>query len=250
MRVARIGFTPLKGGRHRTHHSVELTPAGPLGDRVFCLVDPATGRCLRTVENPTLLQSHVSWDGTVLAVQLPTGNAVGEPVASGEVRAFDYWGRNAEVQVVDGPWAAAFSAHLGREVLLASAAPGDVVYGAPVSLVTSMSLTQLADEVGEYVDGARFRATFQLDGDELTPHAEDEWLGRRLRLGTAEIEVRSIIPRCPVIDLDPDSGVPDLALLKGLAGYRREQQLGFGVDAVVTVPGRVSTGDSAVLADR
>lgn len=249
MRVARIGFTPLKGGRHRTHPSVELTPAGPLGDRAFCLVAPTTGRCLRTVENPTLLQSHVSWDGAVLSVELPTGSAVGEPVPSGQVREFDYWGRNAEVQVVDGPWAAAFSAHLGREVVLATAAPGDVVYGASVSLVTSASLARLADEVGVHVDGARFRATFQLDGDELTPHAEDEWVGRRLRLGTAEIEVRSIIPRCAVIDLDPDSGVPDLALLKALARYRRDQQLGFGVDAVVTVPGAVSTGDLAALAD-
>ena len=63
MRVSRIGFTPLKGGRHRTHGSVVLAEDGPVGDRVFCLVDPVADRCLRTVENPTLIRTSVTWDG-------------------------------------------------------------------------------------------------------------------------------------------------------------------------------------------
>ena len=248
MQVARVGYTALKGGRHRTHSSVELAPGGPVGDRAFCLVDPGTSRCLRTVEHPTLLQSSASWDGRVLAVELPLGDAVAAPVPTGEVLSVDYWGRTASVQVLEGPWAAAFSAHLGREVVLVSAAPGEVVYGAPVSLVTNASLARLAHEVAEPVDGARFRATFQVDGD-VSPHAEDEWVGRRLRLGTAEIEIRGAIPRCTVIDLDPATGSPDLRLLKALAGYRRRgQEIHFGVDAVVTLPGHVSTGDPIRLA--
>lgn len=246
MRVARVGFTPLKGGRHRTHESVRLAADGPVGDRAFCLVDAVTDRCLRTVENPTLLQAGVSWDGTVLSVELPTGTVAGEPVSTGVVRDVDYWGRTQQARVMDGPWAGALSEHLGRDVLLASFTPGDVVYGAPVSLVTDASVARLAEVVGAPVDAARFRATFQLGGD-LEPHAEDGWIGRRLTLGTAEIEIRSLIPRCAVIDLDPAAGVPDLRLLKALGGYRRDQQLGFGVDAVVTVPGRVSVGDEAAL---
>ena len=249
MQVARIGFTPLKGARHRTHESVQLTGTGPLGDRTFCLVDPATGRCLRTVGSPTLLQTSASWDGSVLSVELPSGAVAGEPVPTGEVRTVDYWGRGAVVELVDGPWAAAYSAHLGREVVLARSAQGDVVYGGPVTLVTNGSLARLADEVGAPVDGARFRATFQLDGDDLPPHAEDGWVGRRLRLGTAEVQVRGVIPRCAVIDLDPASGVRDLGLLKALAGYRPDHNgVPFGVDADVTVPGRVRTGDPATLA--
>lgn len=249
MLVARIGFTPLKGGRHRTHGSVLLTENGPLGDRVFCLVDAAADRCLRTVENPTLLQTSASWDGTVLSVALPSGTVVGEPVSTGELREVDYWGRTAVLELVDGPWAAACSAHLGREVVLARSAPGDVVYGGQVTLVTSASLARLADEVAAPVDGARFRATFQLDGGGLPPHAEDDWVGRRLRIGAAEIRVRGVVPRCAVIDLDPASGVRDLELMKALAGYRRAgSEVAFGVDADVTVPGRVSTGDPVVLA--
>lgn len=247
MRVARVGFTPLKGGRHLAQPSVELTEGGPRGDRAFCLVDPADRRCLRTVENPTLLQARVHWDGTELSVELPTGTLAGEPVPTGEVLRVDYWGRTPQAQIVDGPWAAALSRHLGREVLLAAFGPGEVVYGASVSLITDASLARLSDEVGSRLDAARFRATFQLSGD-VEPHAEDDWVGRRLTLGTAEIEVRGLIPRCAVIDLDPASGVRDRRVLGALGAYRRRQgEIPFGVDAVVTVPGRLAAGDEARL---
>ena len=251
MHVGRIGFTPVKGGRHRTHESVVLTPDGPLRDRSFCLLDPAAGRVVRTVENPTLLQTSASWDGVVLSVALPSVTEVGVPVPTGDVRTVDYWGRKAALEIVEGPWAAAYSAHLGREVVLASSAPGDVVFGASVSLVTEASLARLSEEVGATVDGARFRATFEVDGDSLRAHAEEEWVGRRLRLGTAEVRVRSVIPRCAVIDHHPVTGARDLRLLKALGRYRPSRgDVEFGVDAEVTAPGIVQTGDPvAVVGD-
>ena len=52
MHVTRIGLTPVKGGRHAEQASVDLTLDGPIGDRVFCLVDTERGRVHRTVENP------------------------------------------------------------------------------------------------------------------------------------------------------------------------------------------------------
>ena len=245
--VARIGFTPLKGARHRTHESVLLTETGPLGDRAFCLIDPVVDRCLRTVENATLLRTSASWDGVVLSVELPSGAVVGEPVSTGEVRKVDYWGRTAVVELLEGPWAAAYSGHLGREVVLASSAPGEVVDGGSVTIVTSGSLAALADEVGAPVDGARFRATFEVDTGNARPHVEDGWIGRRLRLGPADVLVRGVVPRCAVIDLDPASGARDLALMKALAGYRRSRgEVAFGVEAEVVVPGRVRTWHPAV----
>ena len=86
MRVSRVGFTPVKGGRHQTRASVDLTGSGPVGDRAFALVDPERARCLRTVENPSLLATEATWDGTRLAVDLPGGRIEGEPVSSGRHR--------------------------------------------------------------------------------------------------------------------------------------------------------------------
>lgn len=247
MRIERIGFTPLKGGRHRSHDAVELAAEGPVGDRVFCLVDPARGRVLRTVENPSMVQVEARWDGDVLSVDLPGGTAEGRPAPTGELLAVDYWGRTAKVETVAGPWATALSEHVGTDVVLArSATPGEVVYGASVTLVATASLRLLSERMGAPSDSARFRSTFLLDTDE--PHVEDTWVGRRLRLGSAEVTVRGVVPRCAVVDLDPVTGVRSAPVMKTLAGYRRgEQEVHFGVDAVVTVPGVVRTGDPVDL---
>jgi uncharacterized protein YcbX len=143
--------------------------------------------------------------------------------------------------VVGGPWAEAYSRHLRRDVALArSGGPGEIVYGAPVSLVTTSSLRRVAAATGGAVDGARFRATFTVDTDGLAAHVEDSWVGRRLRIGEAEVEVRSVIARCAVVDLDPGTGERRGDVLGALAGYRRAGgDITFGVDAVVAEPGRV-----------
>ena len=248
MRVARIGFTPVKGGRHVTHSSVELTHTGPVGDRAFCLVDPTVDRCLRTAEHPDLLRSRAAWHQGTLSVDLPSGRVTGQPVPTGEARTVDYWGRSTQVEVVEGPWASAYSAHVGLDVVLALSAPGAVVYGGSVTLITTASLARLSDDLGQPLDAARFRATFELEGGAAAPGAEEAWIGRRVRLGTAEVRVRGPVPRCAVVDLHPDTGVRDVRVLQALAAYSRDgRDVTFGVDADVVVPGVLTTGDAASL---
>lgn len=239
MRLQRIGFTPLKGGRHVAHDSVELACTGPVGDRAFCLVDPARARVLRTVENPTLVQHVVRWSAGVLSIDFPDGALEGEPTATGEVLEVDYWGRLARLEVVDGPWAAAYSRFLGFDVVLARAAPGEVVYGALVSLVTTEALRWLGERVGREVESQRFRATFLVDSGPGARRVEDDWVGRRLEIGDAQVEVVGRVPRCAVIDLDPATGQRDGSLLKALGPGEPY----FAVDAVVTRPGHVRVGD-------
>lgn len=56
--------------------------------------------------------------------------------------------------------------------------------------------------------------------------------------------MRRAIPRCRVIDLDPDTGMRRTDAMRALADYRRQgNEVVFGVDAVVTKPGRVYLGD-------
>lgn len=249
MHVSRIGFTSLKGARHLARPFVDLTRDGPVGDRVFCLVDLARERVLRTIENPTLMQTRATWDAGVLTVTLPGARLEGVPTLTGETRTFDYWGRSVTLEIVDGPWAAEYSTRLGYDVVLARATKGEVVYGASVSLVTTGSLDELSRRVGMRVLDSQLRATFTVHTD--APHREDAWIGRRLTLGEAEVEVRGAIPRCSVIDLDPDTGTRRTDAMRALATYRRQRsEVVFGVDAVVARPGRVSVGDAVEPAGR
>lgn len=250
MQIERIAFTPLKGARHVTRDSAHLTEDGPLGDRVFCLVDRSRGRVLRTVEHPALLRAPARWESGVLSVELPAGTVEGAPSPSGEMLRLDYWGRTVAVECCAGPWAEAYSQYLGYDVVLCrSLTAGQVVYGASVTLVTTASMRLLSQHLGHAVDSARFRSTFLVDTDDLPSHVEDSWVGRELRVGAATVRVRGVVPRCAVIDFDPVTGQSHDPVLRELAGYRQSQgEINFGVDAVVTAAGQVRTGDKVDLA--
>lgn len=255
MQIQRIGFTPIKGGRHLEHASVELALDGPVGDRLFSVVDVERGRVLRTVENPALLTANATWLAGVLSVELGGRMFAAVPRATGERRTLDYWGRPTEVDVVDGPWAAAYSAHLGREVVLTRAVhPGALVYGTAITVITTGALRGLERKLGHEVDSARFRATFVIDTDRIdTDDAgdasdDDTWAGRELQIGSARIRVTDAVDRCAVIDFDPETGASGTRLLTTLAGYRRrDRAIEFGRFAEVTVPGLVRRGDRVTV---
>lgn len=251
MLIKRIGFAPLKGSRHLTHDFVELTADGPVGDRAFCLVDRSRGRVLRTVENPSLLRACARWEAGILSVNLLGKTIEDLPSASGETLTVDYWGRPATLEVCKGPWAQAYSEYLGYDVELARCVTaGEVVYGASVTVVTTASMRMLEQRLGREVDSARFRSTFLVDTGDATSPVEDSWVGLELRIGEATVQVRAVVPRCAVVDLDPVTGESDASVLRELAGYRLSQgEINFGVDAVVTNAGRVRTGDPVELAN-
>lgn len=261
MHVAGLGLSVLKGSAQHHPRSLRLAGSGPEGDRAFCCVDPAAARVLRTVENPRLLQLRARLTtapegpggAAVLAVNVPGAGVVAaavEPV--GRLRA-DYWGRPRDLEVLGGPFAAALSRHLGREVVLARARPRDVVYGGGVTLVTSSSLAELARRAGAgpvalpqlVADAERWRAPVVVGTGGAEPFVEDSWTGRRLRLGTAVLQVGPGVPRCAVVRLRPGDGSRDswdpLALLA--PDRVRQREVVFGVQAEVVRPGTVSVGD-------
>jgi uncharacterized protein YcbX len=254
--VSRVGLTPLKGTRHTSVDEATLVATGPVGDRVFCLVDLERRRVLRTVEHPSLLEVRSAWDGHTLGVVLPDGTTVrgapyddeqDAPHGRAELKA-DYWGRPATLALQAGPHAAVLSRYLGQDLRLARVAPGEVVYGGSVSIVTTAALKELAAHAGDRRLGrqdARFRATVTLETEQdldLLP------AGARITLGRATVEVRGPIPRCAVVDLDPVTGLQTAPVLRTLAGYRRGSgEVCFGVDARVVVPGGIRQGDPAAV---
>lgn len=248
--VRSAGFAPVKGMRHLAQESIRLDELGPVGDRTWCLVDVGERRVLRTVQHPSLVSVIASAEGDVLSMTLPTGDSVTDvPAATGETIGCDYWGRSVDVVLTDGPHAGLVSDWLGRDVRLAAAPRGGVVFAAPVTVVGTASLEDLANTMGRpALEAARFRATLVVETDE--PYVEDSWLGDEAAVGEARIRFGGPIPRCAVIDHHPETGVKDLRLLKELVRRRPTNAAGepaFGVYAEVMRWGTVgpSSGSNA-----
>lgn len=253
MHVVGIGLTPVKGMAHEPLAALELPRGGLPGDRAFCFYDVEADRVLRTVDHDALLACRARWDPPALTITTPAGEAagdadgIGEPAATGERLVADYWGRPTELTVVRGPWSALVSGYLGKEVVLCRVgSPGGVVWGGPVSVVTTSSLVEVARRTGrapEKEDGRRFRATFVVDTGDAPAFVEDGWTGRLLRLGDAVVRVRGPLERCALVDRRPEAGGRDATVLRALAADRRvDGQIVFGVHADVDRPGTVRRG--------
>lgn len=110
-----------------------------------------------------------------------------------------------------------------------------------VAILNLASLRALETRAGRPLDPRRFRGNVWLEGAE--PWQEFDWVGRRLALGSAEVEVRARIGRCVATHADPETGVRDTDILGLLeSGWDHTD---FGVYAVVTGSGRVAVGDQA-----
>jgi uncharacterized protein YcbX len=248
-RVAWISVSPVKGLALRQLEECELTEAGVTGDRQFFLVDE-DDRLVNSKGLGVLQQIVPSYDDAgVLTLMFPEGTTVSEDVHhNGELQA-DFWGTNLDVRVVDGPWSEAISEFAGRKLRLVkppAPAPDRLRSGA-ATLLGIASLRAMARHLGvDAVDGRRFRMNFGIDG--LADHEEDEWIGRRVRLGGAVVIPHGNVGRCAVTTQNPDTGAPDLDTLKALAAYRQDAEttepLPFGVHVAVVQPGTVRVGDA------
>ncbi|WP_369137775.1 MOSC N-terminal beta barrel domain-containing protein [Modestobacter versicolor] len=176
--VASISVYPVKSLGGRTVAAAQVDDAGLRGDRAWSVVDAGTGE----------------------RVTVKTTPALREVVATGDAEADT----------------ATLTAVLGRPVRLAHSDTGPQVDAAAVHLVSRGALARAA--TGEVPEGCsaedpRANLVLQLAGDV----DERSWVGRRLQVGEALLEVVRTPKHC------------------------------LGVYAEVRRPGRVAEGDAVVL---
>jgi hypothetical protein len=246
--VSRLAVAPVKGLALAHPEEVEITPTGVPQDRRFYLVEE-NGKLLSGTRDSPLFTVRAESDpeGRRLSLTFADGRELAGEVELGEATRTMFFGRPVDGRAVVGPWSAALSALLRREVRLVRADDSGGGFDAyPVSLLSNASLEELARQSGEKsVDGRRFRMLVHVAG--TRPHEEDEWLGRRVRVGEALVEVTEQDPRCRMTTRNPDTGVRDWDSLKAIKGYRgvgADAGIHFGVYASVVAPGRVSVGDA------
>jgi uncharacterized protein YcbX len=248
--LVRLSVTPVKALRLSHPLEVDLGPNGIPADRRFYVIDDR-GALFDASDHGPLLRVVPDYDPGAerLTLSFPDGSVVEGPGDElGADVTTDFFGRDVDGRIVEGPIAEALSAYAARPVRLVRVrrdGEGQDVH--PLTVVSTESVRDLGNRDDRPdLDARRFRINLEIEGVE--PYEEDSWEGALVRVGEATIAVRGQIPRCVVTTLAPDTGEKDFPTLTGIARYRPRiggrGGLPFGVYAGVEVGGRVRVGDA------
>jgi uncharacterized protein len=216
--IAEIWRYPVKSMAGERLESCPIALTGLEADRRWALVDGTAnraGKLFTATEDKQLMTYHARFRAEGVEVVTPQGNP----------------------RHLDGALVAALARASGRPLTLMDRA-GANFDDSPVLVVNLASVAAFGLAAGTSVDHRRFRANLYIEG--IEPDDEVRWIGRRLRVGAAELEVVKRCERCAVITHDPDTTVTSPALLRVLT---QTSEANMGVYCRVVRPGVVAAGD-------
>ena len=232
MRVLEIWRYPVKSLRGELLDDALIGPEGIRGDRRYALFDVATGFGLTARRAPALLfaSSRLRTDGSV-EITLPDGSIAPDDAALSTWLGKDVALRSTEEvaerrfeNVDDFENEANSQWHAFDGSGGAFQDSGD----AAVSLLSRPSMRDWEQQ--------RFRANIVVD-----EAGEDEFVGTRIAVGEAILDVRKPLSRCVMVTRPQPGGIQrNLDVLRTL---HRERDGNLAIGAVVVKPGPVRIGD-------
>lgn len=209
--------------------AAELSWFGVPGDRRWAFIRPGVERS----GFPWLtLREH-----THLALYRPAYVDPDRPDASATVVRTP---QGAEPDVTDP----ALRAELGSGPLRVIRQDRGVFDASALALVTTRTIAALGAMLGVPIAVQRFRPNFLIEAHAAAAFQEDEWVGCELRIGTMRMRVDKRDGRCGVINVDPQTGVRNPAVLRAVA---QERWHCVGVYGTTVRPGRVTEGDRVFI---
>jgi len=260
--VERLSVAAVKGTAMRHPSRLHIGVGGAVDDRRYFVVNddgklitarraPGILLVTATLERPpgpdgsrnAAVGGREAW----LSLRFPTGEEIAGRAKPGDVEPARVWDRETPARSIGGPFSTALSEYLGTPVrLIEVLRPEHAQDSAPVTIISSASIEELGRMAGlpDPIDPRRFRMTIELAGCEA--FQEESWSERRIRVGSAVLQIGGRVPRCLVTTLDPDTGEKNLDVLKLLARHRPrgEDGLPLGMYADVMLPGTVAVGDA------
>jgi len=105
------------------------------------------------------------------------------------------------------------------------------------------SVAVVAEAIGEAPDATerRFRSNIALDGTDAWE--EQNWIGRRLRIGSVDFDVAHPVTRCLATHANPATGERDVPVMPTLRRHFPTERPTFAVLTVSPSGGRISVGD-------
>ncbi|WP_246610485.1 MOSC domain-containing protein [Nonomuraea rhizosphaerae] len=224
----------------------DVTERGLAGDRARAVLDVATGK-IASAKNPRLWRGLLTIEGSRVPDEAELSKLLGR-----EVRLVDVPPEGAELErsVPEEVLARGLEAEVPFTIShLGGAAPEGTFFDfAPLHLITTATLARIGElSPRGTVEVLRYRPNLVI-GTEAEGFVENDWAGRRLHVGDAELEVLVPTPRCAIPTLAHGRFARDTEALRTPARHNRVrvfdmgEQPCAGVYARVVRPGRVEKG--------
>ncbi len=248
---------PVKSMRGEEMDEMFVGYPGVYGDRLFAFKSSAgpagfpyfTGREQRQMIRYRARFRHPDKAARPINLAEAEGNGAAPLSATREELMIDVETPNGSVFAIDDPaLAETLRAGLdGKHELTLLRSDRALVDCGPLSLFSIQTVRKLEEETDSRIDKRNFRANVYVDLPSLGAFAEDEFVGRQLRLGSkAVVSVVKRDGRCMMITLDPETAEKNPTILKTVAQAHEGKA---GVYAAVVSEGIVCKGDPVELLD-
>jgi uncharacterized protein YcbX len=249
-RVGALWRYPVKSMQGEQVHEAAVSPDGLEGDRQYAVCDAATGRLLSAKSVADLLLASARFENGEVLVTLPDGLEV---AAAGDDRtdaALSAWlGREVRLQeratVGSTSYEMTFDPPNDDAELVQIPTPPHRLFDlATLHLLSTTSLERLEHLApGHQWDVRRFRPNLLVDSAEAEAEGfvDEEWVGRRLVVGSATLEVQLKTVRCAMPLREQPGLARDVGIYKALDETCANH---LGVYVEVQSAGRVAVGDA------
>jgi uncharacterized protein YcbX len=114
----------------------------------------------------------------------------------------------------------------------------------PLSVISTQTVAALSSMVGEGLSTLRFRPNLVVDADGSDGFPEDQWVGKRLRIGDMTMRVDKRDKRCVIVNVNPETTEKNPEVLRAIS---RERDARLGVYGTTVEEGSVRLGDIITL---
>jgi uncharacterized protein YcbX len=202
---------------------------GLAGDRVYDVFDDESGAPLSERQTPSILRYRARYlDAHVRGDELDAWIRVRTP-------------DGGESPLKEPGWLEGLSRRCGLRLSLQRVEPDA---DAPLHLLSVPTVRFLEQQYGAPLEPARFRSNLLLDLPEARAFEEDRWIGRRVWIGDALVEIVRPSEQCivPFLDAETPERSPGVihAILRGRGGR-------LGVLARVLSGNRLRVGDPVAI---
>ncbi|MFD0677569.1 MULTISPECIES: MOSC domain-containing protein [unclassified Paenibacillus] len=235
--IREINRYPIKSFAGESLETTRIETYGLYGDRSYAFIDETKegwSRYITARQIPDMLSYKAKLIGDGSEEEFPQVNVISP---NGRILKWDEE-LLGEIQAYSKTKMSMLDYKPSNEDLLA-------VDTCSILIITDASLRKLEDIWGKNLDKRRFRANFTVSLGENS-FDESNWIGKRLLIGNAELQVDMYCKRCSMITIDPDTLEYDKSLLKKV---NEEMNLNFGVYASVKKTGQISVGEKVFLMD-